>query len=58
MAKQRRSKEERDQEFIEAIEQMIGASLMPWQKPVVLYIRECSLSGREIDFDMIKKAKP
>lgn len=58
MPKTRRSKEERDQEFIDAIEQMIGASLMAWQKPVALYIRECSLSGKEIDFNMIKKAKP
>lgn len=51
----RPSREDREAEFIEAIEQLLGFPLMEWQKPYVTYIRRTSLSGKPINFEVIKR---
>lgn len=54
MGRPGRSKEERDEEFIAAVEQLLGFPLMGYQKPYLLYIRQASLSGKKIDLDVIR----
>lgn len=47
---QRRNKEAKEQEFLDAIEQVIGGRLLPWQKPVLLDLRKATLAGESFDF--------
>ena len=53
--RQGRTKQEREQEFLAAIELTLGFPLMDWQKPILLEIRRKSLNGEAIDFSIIKK---
>lgn len=56
MAKpQRRDKEEKEQEFVDAVQKLLGFPLMPWQKPILLKIRADTMAGRKIDLAAIKK---
>ena len=57
MARPGRNKEEREEEFIGAVEQLLGFPLMAWQKPYLIYIRQASLSGKAIDFEVIRKRR-
>lgn len=54
---QRRTKEEREREFIEFIEQTLGFYLIPWQRRVILEARRNSLNGDPIDFGIINQAR-
>lgn len=44
----KKSKEEKEQEFIESAERLLGFPLLSWQKPLLLEIRARSLSGRDM----------
>lgn len=44
----KKTKEEREAEFIEAIEQVLGFSVLPWQRRLILDIRAASLAGKAI----------
>lgn len=58
MAKQptpKMTKEEKEAEFVDAVERMLGFPLMEWQKPILLYIRLRSLSGQSIDFSIVQR---
>ena len=50
-----RTKQEREQEFLQAIELLLGGKLMEWQKPILLEIRRSSLNGDPIDFSIIRR---
>ena len=49
------SKEEREKEFIDAVEQILGFPLMEHQKILLLKVRQDSLRGRSIDFSLLRK---
>lgn len=58
MGKQpKRTKEEKEKEFIDAIEQLLGFPLMEWQIPWILEIRRKSLAGEPIDMNSIQYAR-
>lgn len=52
-----RSKEEKEKEFIDAIEQLLGFPLMEWQIPWMLEVRRKSLAGEQIDMNSIEYAR-
>lgn len=45
----KKSKEAREKEFVDAIEQILGAHLLPWQRELVVRVRNESLAGRGIN---------
>lgn len=55
----RMTKEEREAEFVAAVEQIIGATLPEWQKQLLLLVRAESLAGRRVILtpDMVARAK-
>lgn len=56
-SKSKMTKDEKEAEFIEAIEQLLGFPLMPWQRPIILKVRADSLAGKPIDFSLIHNRK-
>lgn len=56
MAKQ--TKEEKEAEFVAAIELILGFPLMEWQKPIIIEIRANSLAGRPLDLSSYRNRKP
>lgn len=44
----KKTKEERETEFIDAVEQVLGFPLLPWQRRLMLEIRTNSLAGRSV----------
>lgn len=57
MARQqaKRTKEEKETEYIQAMEMLLGFPLPEWMKPKMLEIRRASLAGEVIDFSTLKK---
>ena len=51
----KRPKEEREEEFLTAIEQVLGFPLPDWQKRIILAIRQDSLAGTPINIDDVKE---
>ena len=45
----KRSKEEREQEYLAAIEQVFSYPLQDWQKDALLQIRRATIEGRPIN---------
>lgn len=52
----KRSKEEREAEFVEAVEQILGFPLMPWQRVLLLGVRQASLAGDPINIEILKRS--
>lgn len=51
----KKSKEERDQEFVNGVENLFGYPLLQWQKMGLVEIKRALLAGEEIDIvDMAK----
>lgn len=46
----------RDEEFVQAIEQIIGGKLQPWQKEKALYVRRTTVTNAPIDFGQLKRS--
>jgi|KBSMisStandDraft_5_1062788.scaffolds.fasta_scaffold1231934_2 hypothetical protein len=53
----KRSREEKEEEFIQAIEQTLGFPLMAWQRPLVVKFLRAHQSGEPIDFAAIQHAR-
>ena len=53
----KRSREEKDKEFIDSIEMVMGFPLMEHQKPKLLYIRKQTVTGMPVDVDVLKGRK-
>lgn len=51
MPEPKRSKEAKEQEFIDAIEQVIGAPLISWQRRLLLEFREAQIRGKKVTVD-------
>lgn len=49
------NKEEKEQEFLDAVEMVVGFYLPEWQKDHLRYIRTQSLAGNQIDLTLLKK---
>jgi hypothetical protein len=47
--KPKRSREERESEYLAAVEQVFSYPLMPWQKEALLEIRKATIEGRVIN---------
>lgn len=51
----KRTKEERDQEFVNGVENLFGYPLLAWQKMGLIEIKRALLAGEDIDIvDMAK----
>lgn len=50
-----RRRQMRDEEFVQALEQIIGGKLQPWQKEKALYVRRTTVTNTPIDFAQLKK---
>lgn len=49
-------KAQKEDEFIEALQQVLGGPILPWQRETILYIRSTSLSGRPVDMELVKNS--
>lgn len=45
----KKTKEEREAEYLAAVEQVFSYPLMPWQRDALLEIRRSTIEGRDID---------
>ena len=49
------TKEQKQSQFVEAVEQILGFYLLPWQRDLVIEIRSESLAGRELNIQALAK---
>lgn len=53
MSKSKQTKEEKEAEFISAIELILGFPLKSWHKEQILIVRQASLAGKPIQLTAI-----
>ena len=53
----KKSKEEREQEYLDAVSRVFTHPLMDWQKELLLTIRRATIEGRPIEIEIPKAGR-